>query len=159
MKAINITKGNHVLVDEDDYNYLVKNHWYAVHGNGGFYAARRKNYKIVFMHNEIMKPEAGFQVDHINRDTLDNRKENLQFCTVSQNRANAPKKVYKLGEKPRSSYKGVTWCKRDSKWISQIKFEGKNHFLGRFSSELDAARAYDKRALEIYGSFAVINGQ
>jgi hypothetical protein len=102
----------------------------------------------------IMNCPNGMVVDHINGDTLDNRRANLRICSVSQNAMNqAPQRI------KRSKYKGVTRHKK--KWLSQINQrvagKQKHTHLGLYDSEEDAARAYDKKAKELYGEFALLN--
>lgn len=75
------------------------------------------------------------QVDHINHNTLDNRRENLRLCTHTQNNQNAKKKGYS-----KNKYKGIT--KQDNKWIARIRYKGKNLYLGRFKTEEEAHIAY-----------------
>ena len=81
-------------------------------------------------------------VDHINGNTLDNRKSNLRVATVRQNKANSSSKKGSI-----SKYKGVTYCKYHKKWKAAIKFDGVNKHLGYFNNESDAAKAYDKFAV------------
>ena len=99
-------------------------------------------------------------VDHINGNGLDNRRENLRIATNSQNHGNRPKQRGNYW----SVYKGVY---RDSKrlhlgWYACIG-SGKTpngvnrEYLGRYESEVDAAKAYDKRAKELFGEFAYLN--
>ena len=91
------------------------------------------------------------QVDHINRDGLDNRRHNLRFCTNAQNNHCAP---YGKGT---SKYKGVSWQKKSKRWIVSIKHNGKVLSLGRFNGEDEAALAYNKKAQALWGEFAYIN--
>ena len=88
------------------------------------------------------------QVDHINRIRNDNRWINLRQCSHSQNLGNSTKRCDNT-----SGYKGVVLDKRDNTW--QAKIGGKN--IGRFTSKEDAALAYNKKAVEIYGEFAHLN--
>lgn len=102
---------------------------------------------FVFMTGEC--PEF---IDHINGDTSDNRIGNLRECTVAQNQHN------QKPQKGRSSkFKGVSWAKRDRRWTSAIKAYGIRKHLGSFTSEIDAAMAYDKAASELFGDFAKTN--
>ena len=72
------------ILDDEDYKQLSKRKWYF----SGAYAARFENRRVVFLHKEIMKPETGQVVDHINHNKLDNRKSNLRVVTPSENSFN-----------------------------------------------------------------------
>ena len=91
-------------------------------------------------------------VDHIDRDKTNNSLSNLRWATNQQNCMNASKT-----KNTSSLYKGVSWFKQAKKWQSQIKFNGKKIHLGLFNSEEDSARAYDLKAIELFGEFASIN--
>jgi hypothetical protein len=97
-----------------------------------------------------MNPEYGFFVDHINGDTLDNRRENLRVCTRKENNQNCNKR----GTLPKSKYKGVVWVKKVGKWKAQIKSDKKTIYLGYFKDELLAAKAYNSAAILYFGEFA-----
>lgn len=88
-------------------------------------------------------------IDHINRDTQDNRISNLRKCSNSENNCNA--KVRKTNI---SGYKGVSFCKRTGRWMSFITLKGKSHFLGRFKTPQEAHAAYCKEAATLHGDFA-----
>ena len=92
------------------------------------------------------------QVDHINHDGLDCRRENLRACTVSQNGMNRL-----INKRKTSLFKGVVWNKARKKWRSQIKKDGKLLHLGSFESEVSAAKAYNEGAKKIFGEFAFFN--
>jgi hypothetical protein len=104
------------------------------------------------MHREIMNAQLGECVDHISRDGLDNRKSNLRICTVSQNGMNRRGKIGGT-----SKFKGVSSPSMTSKWVANIRVNGKNKCLGRFENNVDAAKAYDVAAKEYYGEFARTN--
>lgn len=97
------------------------------------------------------------EIDHKDQDKGNNRIDNLRLATSGSNKANTRK--YKTwGKKPTSSkYKGVSWCKRDKYWFAYVGVGKKQIELGRFETELEAAKAYNKAALEHHGSFAVMN--
>lgn len=103
------------------------------------------------MHRFITNAPKELEVDHINGNRLDNRKENLRICTKSQNLRNQHKTCGS------SKYKGVSWRVRANKWESRIYVDGKKLFLGLYSDEEDAAKAYDKAAIQHYKEFAKTN--
>lgn len=90
-------------------------------------------------------------IDHINRVPSDNRPCNLRLATYSQNNAN----VSPVGGS--SIFKGVSWHKSSRCWRAQIKFGGRKIHIGGFLAEVDAAVAYDAKAAELFGEFAVLN--
>lgn len=147
MKIIELTQGKQTIVDDEDYESVSQWSW---HYNGG-YAVRCpvKGHKRTFLHRFIMNTPDGKETDHINGDKLDNRKENLRICNVSQNAAN--RKV----QNNNSGYKGVHY--RRNKWEAHIKINGKLIDLGRHPTPEDAALAYNKKATEIFGEFAKLN--
>lgn len=87
-------------------------------------------------------------VDHINGDTLDNRRCNLRYATNQQNQANS-----KLKSNNTSGYKGVTWDPVNKKWVAQIMFNRKNIKLGRFKNKLKAHQAYVSAGTRLFGEY------
>jgi hypothetical protein len=155
MKEIPLTKGFITIVDDDDYEYLNQFKWRA---QGLVYAVRddfsngRANRKQIYMHREITGAKKGEVVDHLNHQTLDNRKSNIRVCSQTFNNAN-----HRMRTDNTSGYKGVYWNKRDKKWTAQINFKGKNRNLGNFDSKNDAARMYNFWALDLFGEHALVN--
>ena len=98
-----------------------------------------------------MNCEEGEQTDHINHNCLDNRISNLRKCNSSQNNCNKPPRIVT------SKYKGVGWNKEMKKWRSRIRINNKEYYLGHFDCEIEAAKAYDTKALELHGEFAYTN--
>jgi len=144
------------VVDDDDYAWLSKWKWCA--GAGGPYAVRtgkladgERRGKAILMHREIMRPDDGLQVDHINGNTLDNRRCNLRPCTPTQNAQHITKR-----KNPHSRHKGV---RKDAcgYWMAHVSNNGRFEYLGYFGSEDEAAAAYNRRATELYGEFADLN--
>jgi hypothetical protein len=87
------------------------------------------------------------QLDHINRDRVDNRIANLRLASNSQNGANS-------NAKPSfSGLKGAHWHSRDKKWFSAIYYNGKKHHLGRFATAEEAHAAYCEAAEKMHGEF------
>jgi hypothetical protein len=106
---------------------------------------------VVTMHRQIMQPPGDMEVDHRNRDTLDNRDENLRVCTTAENRRNS------LSFRGKSKYKGIYLHKDTGRWMARLVIDNKTYFLGRYVAEEEAARAYDAAALHHYGAFARTN--
>lgn len=151
-KTIDLTKGFSTIVDDDDYDHLIRYSWFAKKNHKKYYAQRRFGLKHFQMHDEIMPPPKGFTVDHINCNSLDNRKCNLRYATQKQQCFNRGKTDHTS-----SIYKGVSFHIGKKKWTAQIKKDGKTICLGTFSNEVDAALAYDKKALELFGEYAKLN--
>ncbi len=151
MKKIPLTQGKFAIVDDADFEKLSQHKWYFEHG----YA--RRDYQInnkkfrVYMHR-VIEGSFALHTDHINGDSLDNRRDNLRPCTASKNLMNRKKSPLKS-----SQYKGVRFFKRDGNWSSQIMKSRKSTHLGYFNSEVAAAEAYNAAAIKYFGEFARIN--
>ena len=145
-KFIPLTHGMITKVDNEDFDRLKSISW---HYNFDGYA---KSNTYGYMHRFIMNTPEDMLTDHINHDTLDNRKSNLRICTSQENQRNKLKR-----EGCSSEYKGVCWDKTYNKWMSKIKFNNKTINLGRFNSDLEAAKAYDEKAKDLFGEFALTN--
>jgi len=156
-------KGYFALVDDSDYLDLVRHNWTAQHIplTGGFYAYRwvatQDGRSRIYMHRQVMGVGSDKQVDHRNHQTLDNRRGNLRVATRTQNAQNR-----KARRGFASRYKGITRREMDSKsrpWVTLIVHPTtkKQIRLGCFSTEEEAARAYDRAAVEHYGEFAHLN--
>lgn len=150
-REIPLTKGLVALVDDEDYETLAASTW-CVRGNPP-YASRHiqlgyRRYGQETMHRAIMGATDGQHVDHINGDTLDNRRANLRLCTHYQNMCNRRPNA---GRK----FKGV--YRHGKGWRVTIQAEGQKVCIGTFPSEEIAARAYDEAARQLHGEFARLN--
>ena len=153
-KIIPLTQGKEAIVDDEDFEYL--NQWKWFYTSDGYPARSvyfKHKKKKLSMHCAIKQAPDGYEIDHKNRNRLDNRRENLRICTHSQNMANR-----RRSKNNTSGYKGVSWDTVHKGWHSQIggrKINGKT--LGLFDIPEDAARAYDEAAKKLYGEFAILN--
>jgi hypothetical protein len=157
VSVITLPNGYVATVDDADFEALSSLPWYAHESKGRVYA-RRSGVRVdgkqatILLHRELMNPAPGQQVDHVNHDTLDNRRCNLRVSTNQQNKRNS------LPQGGTSAFKGVSWHKRHRQWYAHIGVGGrKTRYLGHFSDEESAARAYDAAALELFGEFACLN--
>ena len=150
-KLIPLTQGKFAIVDAEDYDRLSKYKWCANKSRRSYYAVRSNGQRQIRMHRMITSAPKGLFVDHINHNGLDNRKTNLRLCTESQNNLN--RRPY--GKTSR--YKGVSRHKKTNRYLAAICYQGKRFHLGTFRDEVDAAKAYDKKARELFGQFAYLN--
>ena len=159
MKKILLTQGKFTLIDDEDYEYISQWKWRAYKGGHSFYAMRNscrikgQIRTTVYMHRSIIKLIAGDrkQVDHINRNGLDNRRSNLRICSNSENSRNARTR------KGTSKFKGVYWNQVAKRWVARIVVDYKILCLGSYVKEIEAAYAYDAAAVEHFGEFANLN--
>jgi len=158
-RRIALTRGKYAIVDVKDYGWLSKYNWFALKGWRTFYAYRwvrpvkGGKQRHVAMHRAIMGAVKGELVDHINHNGLDNRRANLRKATRAQNAQNRRKS--RVNSK--SKYKGLCWRKWTGKWSVQIQVDCENTYIGTFTDELEAAKAYDDAARKYHGEFASLN--
>jgi len=132
----NIIVGN-VFVDNDDKE--VFNHsWYL--NNSGYAITRINKNKQILMHRMVFGDKNNLDIDHINRNKLDNRKENLRFVNRSQNMMN-------------TDAKGYYWCKNKKKWAAYIHINYKSIALGRYKTEEQAKKAREIAEIKYFGNF------
>lgn len=159
MKLIQLTNGKSTKVDNQDF---VKHNMFKWRSSkqgrtkGYFIASReiKENGKSVQLklHRVIVGAKKGQYVDHINQDSLDNRRENLRICTNSENLRNRGKQSNNT-----SGFKGVSWNKNANKFSVRISVNGNDRFYGYFSDAKKAARVYNSLAKKLHGEFAYLN--
>jgi hypothetical protein len=146
------------LVDDEDIERVSQRKWWVTGGKYQYvYTQKRVGGKQVntYLHRLIMGVDGATRrvlVDHVNGDTLDNRRANLRLCDKTRNGYNRGSDV-----NTSSQYKGVSWRKDTAKWVAQITAEGQHYGLGAFIDEVDAAKAYDEAARRLHGEFAYLN--
>lgn len=151
MKKIPLTQGQFAIVDDADFEWLSQWKWHYSIGYAYSKELKELGGKTLLMHRLIMNTPKGMDVDHKDLDTLNNQRSNLRNCSRSENMAN------QVRVESSSGYKGVTRDRARNKWKTQLMFHGKNIFQERFDDKVDAAKAYDKAAIEYFGEFANLN--
>ena len=155
--SIPLGRGLVAIIDEADLAKVSGREWraqtngpkdrrriYAVSGN-----PRDPSDPLIFMHRLIANTPGDLETDHRNRNTLDNRRDNLRPCTSSQNQANRGP-----NRNNTSGYRGVSWCKADQCWVATIRVNYRKIWLGRFVEIEDAVAAYQAAAALYFGEFA-----
>src|SRR4029077_2817906 len=152
MREITLTRGHVAFVSDEDFEFLSTFKWHVQISKHTCYAASHSKGVTTFMHRLILGAEKGINVDHVDGNGLNNVRENLRRCTQHGNSRNAFKR------KPASSiYKGVSFYKRDQLWTAQIMVDRRYIHIGRFSTEAQAAQAYNRAAMVHFGDFARFN--
>lgn len=160
MKQINISTKKHpdlyTLVDDSDYAMLTRHRWYSYRGHNTIYVQRKQvvddKCTMPKMHRVIMNAPRGMQVDHRDGNGLNNQRYNLRLCTGQENARSR-----RLNKNNTSGYKGVHWSYQRMKWLAIISYNGKKIYLGGFFCIVRAAKAYDKKAVELFREFARLN--
>jgi hypothetical protein len=153
---IELTQGQVALVSGRDLEATAAIRWCAHRARRTFYAKtkiRQADGKwTTLMLHRLLRPELA-QIDHHDGNGLNNTRSNLREATNSENGANSRKQ---LGTS--SQFKGVSWERRNGKWRASIRSDYKRKHLGYFTSETEAAQAYNVAALKTFGAFAKVNG-
>jgi hypothetical protein len=156
MTQVKLTRGLVALVDDEDAPRIGAHKWYALKAKNHHYAVREtgksEGKRFVYMARVIMNCQPPLQVDHIDGNTLDNRKSNLRICTSAENNWNCGAR-----RRNKSGLKGVTTMGCGGKWRAEIQVSYKRIYLGRFNTPEAAGRAYDEAAMKYHGEFARLN--
>lgn len=162
MKEIPLTKGFVALVDDEDYELLSQIRWCWTKGGYALAVGNSAKFKRLFpdyqfktrcvlMHRLLMRAPEDLEVDHENRNGLDNQRRNLRLATSGQNKHNSGSR------EGTSIYKGVCWNPKPAMWSAQIKLKWKKRSLGYYVTDLGAALAYDRAATAMHGEFSSVN--
>lgn len=155
IKFIELTRNQYALVDEQDYQSVSANKWaftswgYAAR-NGPRQAGTSKQEKI-YMHRLLICAPKGMEVDHINGDKIDNRRNNLRICNRDQNAKNSG-----LSKKNKSGHIGVVFEKQGGyeRWAAFISIDNKLCRIGSFLNKQEAIEARIKAEKKHYGEYS-----
>lgn len=138
-----------------EYIELISDYrWYAHKSKySGFYARSATKGDFISMHQLVLPKKESLYIDHINGDTLDNRRCNLRHATASQNQLNRAR----MSKRNTSGYRGVYFHKNWKRWSANIWKDGKFTHIGSFGTAKEAAIAYNKATKETHGEFGRLN--
>lgn len=151
--VVPLTQGHETIVDVADLPLFATHNWYVSRSltAGTLYAQRlakeRGKGLTISAQRLIMQPPPGFVVDHINGNSLDNRRQNLRICTQSENMKN--QRVHRTN---RLGVKGVS--KENNRYAAVIRSGGRTVYLGSYLTIAEASAAYRGAAKALYGEYA-----
>lgn len=152
-----LSRGLIALIDDKNAD-LLEHKWTAQRGWGDTFYANRKEGKpprTIIMHRLVMERKLGRslrpdeQVDHIDRNGLNNREENLRLASRAENGWNRGKTAANS-----SGFKGVTFCLATGRWKARIRQHGKEIWLGRYDTAELAHEAYKEACKKLHREFA-----
>lgn len=155
---IPLTRGKETLVSAHKFHSLSQFNWYANRNpSSGRWCAQRQvrlpngKQTAQLMARVIMGvTDSTIEVDHKDRDSLNNRTENLRVATHRQNLCN-------VGLRATSTSGRIGVTRHQGGWVARISVNGKRLHIGCFATREAAALAYNKAALKYHGEFAVLN--
>lgn len=142
--VIHLNTGQAVLIDAEDAIPLSRYSWAATYSRGKQipYAKAKIDGKNIRMHRLLLNAPTNLQVDHINGNSLDNRKENLRLCTHRENQQN--RSVHRDGR-----LCGTAYNKPLKKWRAKFTKDRKAFHIGYYETELEAHQAYKDKIEEL----------
>lgn len=146
-KLIKVATGELVLVSNEDYEAVRDYPWCL--NSRGYVGGKQGMLHRIIMERCAQVP-AGYVVDHVNRNQLDNRRSNLRLATKGQNNTNQRRRGGS------SSYVGVSKSSK-STWRAYVRVDNRTYDVGAYGDELEAAWMRDQWAIELHGNFASLN--
>lgn len=145
--------GYQVIVDDEYFGWISSSVWRLSESGYVVRSAPTKpiRWDDVALHRLLVPQANEMFVDHVNGNRLDNRKVNLRKADRWQNLANTSKAW------GTSDYRGVSWHKGEERWHARISHYGERLWLGSYATEVEAAKAYNDKAIELWGDFAGLN--
>lgn len=137
------------MIDTADLPIVSQYKWWI--SNRGYVCTTQKN-ETILLHRLLLGTPPNMLTDHINMNTLDNRRANLRICNDNENVRNREKPITN-----KSGYKGVYWNRQSRKWDARISVNNKNIYLGLFADVKEGAKAYNEAAIKYHGAFARLN--
>ncbi len=150
MITLSLQKNHVAHIDDEDLHKVLNYKWTACNCRGKWTARRFINKKTIYMHQEILETKS--PVSHIDGNGLNNQKANLLVSNASALQQGRYKRAGTS-----SKYIGVYWRRDLMKWHARIYIAKKYLHIGFFGSDVEAARAYNDKALRFFGASARLN--
>lgn len=152
-KSFRLACGRQTVVDASDYKWLSALSWYAsITSSGKAYIKCHARPKNLYMHRLITNCPSGMCVDHIDGNSMNNRRSNLRICRQSDNSKNR-----KRPKSNSSGYAGVWWYETNKRWLAFVDLAYKRLLVGCYADKFSAAEARDFGAIMLHGEFATLN--
>jgi len=156
-KQIALTQSKFAIVDDGDYEYLLQWKWHfqpsITHPEAGYAIRAVSPGEMLFMHQAVIGRIHGKEIDHRDGNGLNNQRSNLRHATHRQN-------CFNVGPQRGRKFKGAyleLGTRHRNKWRCRIKVNGRLLSVGRFPTEIEAAKAFDRSAIVFHGEFARLN--
>jgi hypothetical protein len=159
MKTIKLSNSDQVaLVSDEDYVQLVQYCWYITpKGYAVRIVHKNSSTQTLRMHRVILQlTNPKIQCDHKDRNRLNNQRDNLRIANGTQNHANRKILANKTNTTT-SLFKSVSWVAKRNCWLAQIGYNNHCIYLGYFKDEIEAAKAYNAKAIELFGEYVNVN--
>jgi hypothetical protein len=156
IELVNLSKGKFAIIDIEESDLVNQYKWCINDKQNNNYAIATKVIDNIRhskrMHRVIMRvTDPSIIIDHINHNGLDNRRCNLRITTHQKVTVQS-----QVSNNKNTKHKGISFHKPSNKWRARISINGKTTYLGYYINEIEAAYAYEKKAIELYGEFAHI---
>lgn len=153
MKIIKLSNSDKVaIINDEDYDKVMSHNTLWCYHPKRIHTWSKLLKRGILLHRVILDfPEAPYVIDHLDRNILNNLRSNLRIVAPWINQVNSRNRFYN------NHYRGVTFHKKAKKYYASIQLHNKRKHLGTFTTEVEAAKAYNRKAKELFGEFAVLN--
>lgn len=148
--TIPLAFGRKASVSPEDEARIRQHAWFERKARGGnYYAHAYIDGRMISMHRFILElPKGVGTVDHIDRNGLNNTRENIRVVSPQQNSSR------RIDSRKSNGLRGASRHHRGRQWVAQITVHGKRRYIGCFDTEIEASAAYFAAASEAFGDFS-----
>jgi hypothetical protein len=143
-----LINGSEVQIDDEDFPEISKYRWRISKSNKTKTYIKGGPCSAIYMHRFIMQANDGFDVDHIDGDTFNNKRSNLRICIHSDNLCNSRRR-----SDNKSGHRGIGYDKKGDRWVAETTYRGSRIRIGRYKTKEEAVAKYEEYARELFGVF------